>query len=112
MNVANRYFTWFVLLVTLAASAGVLAQNQAAAKAKEQELIGVLQSNASPAEKAITCKKLAIYGSAEAVPSLMPLLADKDLASWARIALEVIPGPAADEALDSMPQRDPCRRRR
>lgn len=99
MNVANRYFTWFVLLVTLAASAGVLAQDQAAAKAKEQELIGVLQSNASPAEKAITCKKLAIYGSAEAVPSLMPLLADKDLASWARIALEVIPGPAADEAL-------------
>ncbi len=99
MNVANRYFTWFVLLVTLAVSAGVLAQDQAAAKAKEQELIGVLQSNASPAEKAITCKKLAIYGSAEAVPSLMPLLADKDLASWARIALEVIPGPAADEAL-------------
>lgn len=99
MNVANRYFTWFVLLVTVAVSAGVLAQDQAAAKAKEQELIDVLQSNASPAEKAITCKELAIYGSAEAVPSLMPLLADKDLASWARIALEAIPGPAADEAL-------------
>ncbi len=28
-----------------------------------------------------------------------PLLADKELTSWARIALEAIPGPAADEAL-------------
>lgn len=99
MNVANRHFTWFVLLITVATSVSVLAQDQAAAQAKQQELIGILQSNASPAEKAITCKQLAIYGTEEAVPSLMPLLADKDLASWARIALEAIPGPAADEAL-------------
>src|SRR4029077_12599259 len=28
-----------------------------------------------------------------------PLLADESLASWARIALEAIPGPAADTAL-------------
>ena len=44
-------------------------------------------------------KKLAIFGSKAAVPALAPLLADKDLASWARIALEAIPGPEADEVL-------------
>lgn len=66
---------------------------------KQRSLIAVLQSDAKPGEKAIACKKLAIYGTAEAVPALAPLLADADLASWARIALEAIPGPAADEAL-------------
>jgi len=66
---------------------------------KQQQLIAVLQSDAPPAEKAITCKRLAVYGTEAAVPALAPLLADKALASWARIALEVIPGPAADEAL-------------
>jgi len=66
---------------------------------KERELIAVLQSGAAPAEKAITCKRLTVYGTDAAVPALAPLLLDQSLASWARIALEVIPGPAADEAL-------------
>src|SRR6266550_8515739 len=66
---------------------------------KERELIAVLNSKAPPEEKAITCKRLAIYGAEQAVPALAPLLLDKDLASWARIALEAIPGPAADAAL-------------
>ncbi len=96
MNVANRHFIGLILLTALLAAAAVVGQDPAA---KQQELIAVLQSNAAPAEKAITCKQLAVYGTEEAVPSLMPLLADKELASWARTALEVIPGPAADEAL-------------
>ena len=66
---------------------------------KQQRLIAVLKSDAPPGEKAISCKQLAIYGNKEAVPALAPLLTDKDLASWARIALEAIPGPEADEAL-------------
>jgi HEAT repeat protein len=66
---------------------------------KERKLVAVLQSSAPPSEKAIACKQLAIYGSPDAVPALRPLLADRDLASWARIALEVIPGPAPDGAL-------------
>ena len=33
------------------------------------------------------------------MPALAALLADEELASWARIALEAIPGPEADEAL-------------
>jgi len=71
----------------------------AVAEDSEAKLIGVLTSKAPQQEKAITCKKLAIFGSKAAVPALAPLLADKDLASWARIALEAIPGPEADEAL-------------
>ncbi len=99
MNVSKRYVTWFILLVVTAVSAVATGQDQAAAEAKQRELLAVLQSNAPKAEKAIPCKQLAIYGTDEAVPTLMGLLADEELASWARIALEAIPGPAADEAL-------------
>jgi HEAT repeat protein len=65
---------------------------------KERQLIEVLRSGA-PDQKAIACKQLAVYGSAQAVPVLAPLLEDMELASWARIALEAIPGEAADAAL-------------
>ncbi|MGB7324650.1 MAG: HEAT repeat domain-containing protein [Rubripirellula sp.] len=71
----------------------------ASASVKEQVLLDVLRSEAPKAEKAITCKNLAIYGSSESVAELAKLLTDPQLASWARIALEVIPGPAADQAL-------------
>src|SRR6266446_5355168 len=67
-------------------------------KEKERNLIAILQSDAPPQDKAIPCKQLAIYGTKDAVPALAPLLANKELASWARIALEAIPGPEADEA--------------
>jgi HEAT repeat protein len=66
--------------------------------AKEAEFLKVLKTG-QPAEKAIACKQLAIYGSKAAVPELAPLLADQQLASWARTALEAISDPAADEAL-------------
>jgi HEAT repeat protein len=75
------------------------SESPEAVKAKERELLQVLRSDAPPAEKAIICKKLAIYGSEEAVPLLAPMLSDERYASWARIALEAIPGPAADKAL-------------
>ncbi len=67
--------------------------------AKEQELLAILRSDAPNADKALTCKKLAVHGSAAAVGDLAKLLPDPQLSSWARIALEVIPGSAADEAL-------------
>lgn len=77
------------------------ASAQAAVNPAEEErkLIAVLRSDAAASEKAITCKRLAVYGSAQAVPVLAPLLTDEQLASWARIALEAIPGQAADDAL-------------
>ncbi len=66
---------------------------------KQRELIAILKSGAPPAEKALACKKLAIYGTSEAVSVLAPFLADEHLASWARIALQNIPDSAADDAL-------------
>lgn len=107
MILKSRYLVWCAALLVVTASTVALGQggNTAAdnqnPKEREAKLIGVLQSDAPPAEKAITCKRLAVYGTKDAVPALAPLLLDKELSSWARIALEAIPGPAADEALRS-----------
>lgn len=79
------------------APSGVLAADSP--PPSEAQLIAVLQSQASPAEKALTCKKLAVYGGKSAVPALAPLLADPELNAWARIGIEPIPGPEADAAL-------------
>src|SRR6516164_2928359 len=85
------------LLLSLTASSSFAAG--AASSTDERELIAVLQSSAPPQDKAITCKRLAVYGTEAAVPTLAPLLLDPHLTSWARIALEAIPGPASDKAL-------------
>ena len=95
----KRNFTWCVILIIVAASAWTVAQDRPAANLNERDLIAVLKSNAPKGKKAITCKRLAIYGTEKAVPALAPLLADEELASWARIALEAIPGPVTDIAL-------------
>ena len=89
-----------VAAITLLNVAGVQAADSAGtAGNQEGQLIALLQSDAPPADKAITCKKLAVIGTKDAVPALAALLPDKDLTSWARTALEVIPDPAADDAL-------------
>ena len=93
----TRYVT---CCIALAAAAVVTAAVPArAATENERALIAILQSDAPKKDKAITCKKLAVFGSQQAVPALAALLPDKELTSWARIALEAIPGPAADKAL-------------
>lgn len=56
-------------------------------------------SDTLPADKAITCKQLAVYGSAECVPSVSVLLGDPELNSWARITLEAIDDDSAEQAL-------------
>jgi HEAT repeat protein len=99
MIINKRYLYCCIALLAAALWTGAFAQNQPAEGYKESDLIRVLQSDAAKAEKAITCKRLAIYGSEKCVPVVAPLLADEELASWARIALEAIPGPAADVAL-------------
>ncbi len=92
-----------VLFLSACYAAAVAGSARAAdgqdASAKERELIALLRSDSPKAEKAIACKQLAVYGSAEAVGELAKLLSDEQLASWSRIALEAIPGKAADEAL-------------
>ncbi len=98
----TSYCTMFAALMaaTLTAVGPARPAEPDAAAQRQAELVAVLLSDATPdAEKAITCKRLAIYGDAEAVPALAPLLADERLCSWARIALEAIPGPEADAAL-------------
>jgi HEAT repeat protein len=80
--------------------AGLLTAAEPAPPASQEAgLIAVLTSNAAPQDKAISCKRLAICGTPAAVPALAGLLADEQLASWARIGLEAIPGPAVDAAL-------------
>jgi HEAT repeat protein len=99
MILKKRSFSRCVILILAAVFALNAAQAQPMANVKESDLIAVLQSTAPKSEKAITCKKLAICGSEQAVPALAPLLEDSELSSWARIALEAIPGPAANTAL-------------
>ena len=94
----TRYSTLLIAVLGVALACHA-AQAAPPSDADESELIELLQSDAPKADKAITCKKLAVVGSKKAVPALSPYLSDPELASWARIALEVIPGPAADKAL-------------
>ncbi len=63
-------------------------------------LIGLLKDSGSTTfQKAKACQRLASIGTTEAVPALAALLADPQLAHYARYGLEPIPGPAADAAL-------------
>ncbi len=104
----NKHTTWIAAIAVVALlGLGFLATGPACADddVQESELIAVLTSETSPAaDKAITCKRLAVYGSKDAVPALAALLPNAQLASWARIALEAIPGEEADQALrDALP---------
>jgi HEAT repeat protein len=86
------------VIAASAANSLQAAENNAGAKEQEAKLIAVLKSDAQPADKAMACKQLALCGTKDAVPALVPLLADEHMAAWARIALEVIPDAAVDEA--------------
>lgn len=92
----NHLYRFAACVAFAAVALSAAAQSTSAEKARQA--LAALKTGA-PAEKALACKTLAVYGSAEAVPALSPLLADEQLTSWARIALEVIPGAAADDAL-------------
>ena len=97
----TQYSLFFLVLSALVFPARAAEDQDSAA------LAAILKSDAPKAEKAITCKRLAVFGNEDAVPAIAPLLADAELASWARIALEAIPGPAADKALlDAMNKVD------
>jgi len=64
------------------------------------QLIATLQSpDASPYDKSVACRRLAVVGTREAVPALAALLADERLSHMARFALEPMPEPAAGAAL-------------
>ncbi len=86
-------------MLAVAATSARAAEDIKAPSEKEQELLAILRSEAPAADKAMACKHLAIHGSDAAVPDLAKLLSDAQFASWARIALEAIPGAVVDEAL-------------
>ncbi|MCE9524489.1 MAG: hypothetical protein K8R36_00375 [Planctomycetales bacterium] len=86
-------------LLALTSFLGKDAVGQSSLPKNEKELIAILRSDAPKAEKALACKNLSVYGSSESVADLAKLLGDEQLASWCRIALEAIPGEAADESL-------------
>jgi HEAT repeat protein len=94
-----RYLTLVATVLATMVSAAMAADDKGAAAEKERKLIEVISSDAPAKDKAIPCKQLAICGTKNAVPALAALLPDKELNSWARTALEVIPDPAADDAL-------------
>ena len=87
------------LLLAASPAPAAAADSHNCSPEQVRALITLLKSNGPKADKALACKKLAIFGGKDAVPALAPLLTDPELASWARIALEAIPGPAADAAL-------------
>lgn len=99
MNFAKQYRYSIIVLAALVTMAGTARAGDRDDSAKEKALIEKLQSDAPSGEKAIACKELAVYGSAQAVGELAKLLSNAELASWSRIALEAIPGPEASKAL-------------
>jgi len=99
VTATTRLFTLVTLTLTAAASLADDAAPRAESAAQAARALEIIQSDAPAEDKAIPCKILAIYGGPEAVPALAALLPDPELSSWARIALESIPGPEADEAL-------------
>jgi HEAT repeat protein len=92
-------FAATILFATLTAHTVHAFQAPGTSAEREQELLAVLRSDAAPADKALACKNLAIHGSDKAVPDLAKLLSNPQLSSWARIALEAIPGETSKAAL-------------
>ncbi|HQF12783.1 MAG TPA: HEAT repeat domain-containing protein [Thermogutta sp.] len=64
------------------------------------KLVAILESKeSSDFEKAVACKRLAVFGTAEAVPVLAKMLLDEKFSHYARYALEPIPAAVVDDAL-------------
>jgi HEAT repeat protein len=87
-----------VAAMVMAALLNNSVPTQAAPVVNPPELIALLKSNAPNSEKVKAFKPLAVFGGKDAVSAIAPYLADEELSSWARIALEAIPDPACDEA--------------
>ncbi|MGE0610629.1 MAG: HEAT repeat domain-containing protein [Pirellulales bacterium] len=98
-NFSQTRFAVPLAALMLVSALAKAAENTSPSPEKERELLAVLRSDAPGGEKALACKQLAIHGSSESVAELAKLLSDEQFASWCRIALEAIPGEAADEAL-------------
>lgn len=99
MNHSRCSFSLFAVVCVIAFVALSAASPAYGQQFDEKDLLKILQSDTSKADKAVACKRLAIFGTEAAVPELEKLLADPQLSSWARTAIEAIPGEASDKAL-------------
>ena len=81
--------------------AGRLAQAEDVSTISDSaRLVAILKSNeSSDFDKAVACKRLAVVGTADAVPILAQMLLDAKFSHLARYALEPIPTPVVDDAL-------------
>ena len=95
----GRWLFGLALVMPAMPAMPVAAVAEPAPTWSEAELLAVLRSETAEADKALACKFLAVNGSSAAVADLAALLANPRLASWARIALEAIPGPEASAVL-------------
>src|SRR6056297_707023 len=93
---AIPWFALFAIVTCLGGSATGVADDRLPGDPDPQAAIRVLTSDAGVFEKAKACQRLAVVGDASAVPALAEWLADDRLATYARTALEQIPGPEAD----------------
>jgi len=79
------------------ATCGVYGAEQKASR--EQQLIAMIKSNASVADKDKACRELQVVGTRASVPALAALLPNDDFSHMARYALEPMPYPEAGQAL-------------
>ena len=76
--------------------------NEASAKRElARRLALMLSGTASVEAKQVACSQLSLIGSAAEVPALAKYVSDTDLGYYVRLALERIPGDAAEAALRS-----------
>ena len=66
---------------------------------EEQDLIGVLKSDAGAPQKCDACQQLRLIGTVKSVPALAALLNQPSIAQAARYALEGMPFPESAAAL-------------
>lgn len=89
-----------LVLVAALSSASIGYSESPSPSFQQSDLIGLLTSaETTKADKAITCKKLAVFGNDQCVPEVAKLLTDPELTSWARITLESLATPDAQAAL-------------
>ncbi len=106
MRVTRPLFSAIVMAVgLLAITVTASAQTAPARKGtpnggrqkKTAELLEVLKTDGMTAAKAAAFEDLAVYGTSDVIPVLAPMLADKQLAHYARYALQANPDSAVDE---------------
>jgi HEAT repeat protein len=86
-------------MVSVERMVSAVSADAASKRTLASKLAASLASDATIEAKQFVCKQLSVIGGAPEVPALAKLLPDKDLAFYARFALERIPGEEAPAAM-------------